>query len=203
MKTQEELWDKEYSLKQTLWGKETKSLPAVMKGKKVLELGVGNGKTLFSILKQNPKSVIAIDISEEAIKRCKETFNTKKVTFKKADARNLPFKKGDFDVVVCYYLLDNLTENERTKVIEEIRKVLKKGGYVLFEDFAVGDFREEGHKNHSTIKSTGLTCHFFSMRELIAIFKDFPSKELIQETSTPITHKPKLLRKIIRGILKN
>jgi len=62
MKNQESIWDNLYKRNLT-WKKET-ILPNILQNKSVLELGVGTGKTLHSIIRQNPKSITAIDFSE-------------------------------------------------------------------------------------------------------------------------------------------
>ena len=102
---QERIWDNLYK-NRLIWKMETMSLPNVLKGKKVLELGCGSGKTLKAIIKQGPKSLIAIDYSEEAIEGCKKILKNK-VNLIKSDARNLPFQDNSFDSVICFYILNN------------------------------------------------------------------------------------------------
>ena len=106
MKDQEIIWDCIYT-RGLFWKKSTLDLKKVMRDKTVLELGVGNGKTLKSIIAQKPKQVTAIDISSEAIKIAKECIKSDKVIFVKSDF--LKFKtKHKFEVIVCYYFLNNL-----------------------------------------------------------------------------------------------
>jgi len=106
MKNQEPIWDHLY-VRGLSWKKSTTGLKKVMRNKDVLELGVGNGKTLKSIIVQKPKKVTAIDISSEAIKMAKESIKSDKVIFVKSDF--LKFKtKHKFEVIVCYYFLNNL-----------------------------------------------------------------------------------------------
>ena len=95
---QERIWDELYSSNLS-WKKETLELPNLLKNKNVLELGVGNGKTLASILRQKPSSIIAIDFSQKSIDLCKNQFkNQKNLTLKKANL--LSFKsKVKFDVI--------------------------------------------------------------------------------------------------------
>ena len=77
MNNQKEIWNNEYRANKDKWKKETLIIPELLRGKNVLELGVGNGKTLISILKQKPGKVTAIDFSEEAINHCKSKFKFK------------------------------------------------------------------------------------------------------------------------------
>jgi MPBQ/MSBQ methyltransferase len=205
MKEQESIWDGQYKQSQQKWKLTTKTLPNLLKDKQILELGVGNGKTLNAILRQKPKSVTAIDFSEESIKQSTKTFAQQGVEFVKADVTNLPLSDSKFDVVVCYYVLNNLLEAERKKVVEEIKRVLKVGGKVLFEDFAQGDFRETETKkkieDHTIENKNGIVCHFFNVKELNLLFKDFNKLKFTKKSSEPITHKPELKRQVVSGIV--
>jgi len=205
MKNQEAIWNIEYRKNEQKWRRETINLPKFIKNKKVLEIGVGNGKTLRAILRQNPKNIVVMDFSSEALNRCKKIFHEKKISFVKANVANLPFENEEFDIIVCYYVLNNLLEKEREKAVKEINRVLKTKGKLLFEDFAVGDFRET-NKNQKTIEfhtiknKKGIICHFFELGEIKKLFNGFSAKKLAQKTFNPIIHKPKLKRKIISGI---
>ena len=181
MDGQQEVWDTYY--RRTRWKKESVRLPQVLHGKRVLELGVGNGKTLRSMLRQKPFSITAIDISGEAIKLCKKAFGDS-VELLQADATTLPFADASFDVVVCYYILNNVLQKEREKVVKEIFRVLTDGGTLLFEDFAVGDFREASEMKkvagdaHSYVKSDGRYMHYFNGEALRELFRGFTMKGL-------------------------
>lgn len=205
MINQEKLWDREYITKENLWSKETKLLPSIFKNKSVLELGVGNGKTIISIIKQNPKKLEAIDFSQNAINICKDKFSKEKANFKKADVLSLPYKDLEFDIVVCYYLLNNLTEKQRIKAVEEIYRVTKSKGIVLFEDFMAGDFRQiktkEIEKN-TIIKKNNLLAHFFTINELKVLFNKFSRVSLREITSKPIKTNQNIVRKILQGTIK-
>lgn len=202
---QEDIWNKLYKANLT-WKKETIELPNLLNDKDVLELGVGTGKTLQSILRQNPKSITAIDFSEAALKRASETFKSKKqIKFLKIDITKLPFKE-EFDVIVCYYVLNNLRIEERKKVTAQIYKSLKKGGILLFEDLAQGDFREKKKskqiETHTIERENHLICHFFSEREIKQLFSKFKEIKTEEKISNPIKSYPKLERKIIRAIIR-
>ena len=56
MKSQEYIWNELYKNRLS-WKKETKGLPNIIKGKDVLELGAGNGKTLRAIIKQSGMTI--------------------------------------------------------------------------------------------------------------------------------------------------
>ena len=49
----------------------------------------------------------------------------------KADICNLPFKENEFDVVFCNHVLEHIPED--TKAMKELYRVLKKGGFGIFQ----------------------------------------------------------------------
>ncbi len=200
MLSQKNIWNYEYSRNINKWNKETIKLPLILKGKRVLELGVGNGKTLKAIIKQKPSETIVVDFSEEAIKIVKSQFE--KVKFYDYDVRELHFSDGEFDIIVCYYLLNNMLEKDRKKAIKEIFRVLKKSGKVLFRDFAVGDYRQTGEKmeDNTILHKNGIICHFFTDDELKKLFSNFDISELKIDERFPIRKNKKIKRRIISGV---
>jgi ubiquinone/menaquinone biosynthesis C-methylase UbiE len=205
MISQEEIWDLEYKNDDNKWKKENIFLPNILKYKNVLELGVGNGKTLSSIMKQNPRAITAIDFSQEAINICKSNIKNKDISFIKADVKSLPFARETFDAIICYYLLNNLKEKEREKAVMEIKRVLKNSGIIIFEDFAVNDFRQKVGQiieTNTIVKKSGLIHHFFTQEELSNLFKDFSHINLKEKSFLPFKNKKDIQRKIIFGIIK-
>ena len=194
MRDQETIWDKLYS--QSLsWKKETANLPELLRGKSVLEVGVGNGKTLKSILKQSPKSVLAIDISQEALNLASKSIKSEKVKFQKSNIASLNFK-NELDVIVCYYTLNNLLEKERKEALASFYNALKRKGIILFEDFAAGDFRQKKKRKD------GLICHFFTKSDLESLFKKFSKIKISEKTFSPFRANHKLQRRIISAIVQ-
>jgi ubiquinone/menaquinone biosynthesis C-methylase UbiE len=178
MEPQSEIWDKLYENKLT-WHYKTE-FDGDIKGKKVLELGVGTGKTIQSLIKQKPKEIVAIDNSKEAAKMMKKQFSDK-VKIVEMDVRNMSFENNSFDVIFCYYVLNNMLKKDREKAVKEMRRVLAKKGKVYFEDFAVEDFRQCAEKAREVEKNTiqkknGLICHFFEEKEVKEMFNGFNTK---------------------------
>lgn len=185
MRNQERIWDDLYELKLT-WHYET-NFDGNVKGKKVLEIGVGTGKTLRALIKKSPAKIVAIDTSVRAVNESK-ILKSLNVGILRADVLDMPFKDGEFDVVVCNYILNNLLEKDRKKAVKEIKRVLAKKGMVYFEDFGEGDLRsEKGRKleRNTFEKSNGLICHFFKPDEVKGLFKGFSKVEIKTKTFKP------------------
>lgn len=101
----------------------------------VLDVGCGVGVFLEEFLKLGAK-VTGIDISSEAIKRCRERFGALAV-LKVQKVEEIDFPPGSFDFVssiaVCQHIVDDgLFESAVGKLAE----VVKPGGFILFMERA-------------------------------------------------------------------
>lgn len=105
--------------------------------KNVLELGCGTGLYTESLQKISTK-VMATDFSDEMIAFAKQKKGqVKNVEFLKADALNLEFNDESFDTVFMANLIHVIGNAE--KVIQESKRVLKKGGQLIITSFAINE----------------------------------------------------------------
>ena len=58
-----------------------------------------------------------------------------------ADAAQMPYEAGFFDLVICMLALHEMDGRVRSKVIGEIKRVVKRDGRILFIDFHAGSPR--------------------------------------------------------------
>ena len=116
--------------------KELIELCHIDKNSYILDVGCGVGLTACYIAKEYGCKLIAIDISEEMIKRAEERAKRRgiedKVEFKVADAQALPFEDDLFDVVISESV--NAFIENKQKAINEYKRVAKVGGYVGFNE---------------------------------------------------------------------
>ena len=201
MKNQEKIWNELYK-RGLNWRKETFNIPEFIKNKLVLELGVGNGKSLKSILDLNPRHVTAVDFSKEAIFKAKDLAKSNNVSYVTEDFIKTKIK-NKFDVIFCYYFLNNFKENDRKKIVRNIVSMLNKKGVVLFEDFGAGDIRQKGKDiEHNTVeKQNGLICHFFTKKEVKELFSDF-EVNIMEKNFSPIRKNRLIKRRIINAIIR-
>jgi ubiquinone/menaquinone biosynthesis C-methylase UbiE len=202
--SQEEIWNLEYKNSPNKWRKETLKFPQLLKNSTVLELGAGNGKTANTILKQDIKSLVCTDFSNQSISLLKSNIKDKRAIFIKANLTKLPFKDKSFDVVICYYVLNNLLEKDRIKAVKEINRVMKENAVLYFKDFAIRDFRNKNSSKKTIEKNTikngkGLLCHFFQISELKDLFKSFSKVSFKENITSPLRNKPEVKRRIISG----
>lgn len=104
---------------------------------RILEIGCGNGYTSEEIYKRlNVNSMVCIDYCDDLINIAKKR-KTKNVTYEIGDVLALKFDDSSFDIVFTERCLINLVNLEKQKMaLEEIRRILKKGGiYIMVESF--------------------------------------------------------------------
>ncbi len=123
----------------------------------MLELGCGTGHwTNFFV--NHGFNVTATDISDEMLKFAK--LKNIEAEFIKADSQNIPFPDNSFSVVSSITMLEFV--NDQDKVINEIYRVLKPGGWLILG--CLNKFSELGKnkENDETFKD----AKFLSIEEL-------------------------------------
>lgn len=100
-------------------------------GKRILDLGVGGGRTTPFLLELS-SNYVGVDYSRHMIERCRERFPG--VTFDIVDARDLSrFPDQSFDFALFSHSGIDAVEHEgRLKVLSEVRRVLCEGGLFVF-----------------------------------------------------------------------
>ncbi|MEL6149586.1 MAG: class I SAM-dependent methyltransferase [Chloroflexota bacterium] len=99
----------------------------------VLDIATGGGHTALK-LAPHVKSVVASDITQKMLDAA-EAFITPQadnVTFKLADAEDLPFEDATFDVVTCRIAPHHFPDI--FKFVLESTRVLKRGGVLVVQD---------------------------------------------------------------------
>ena len=119
-------------------------IPNLLEGKKILDLGCGTGKDVYTIsqLIGEEGKVIGVDMTEQQLSVAKkhQIYHQKEFKLKKS---NVEFHQGfiedlsfladeSIDIVVSNCVI-NLSDNKE-KLFKEIFRVLKKGGELCFAD---------------------------------------------------------------------
>lgn len=105
-------------------------------GERVLDIGCGTGEQAVYFAKKGA-IVAGIDINPKMVgcalkKKEKEGPN---IYFQGGDATDLPFLDPVFDLAVISLVLHEIESKDRDKVISEMKRVVKKGGRLIFIDF--------------------------------------------------------------------
>ncbi len=98
---------------------------------KILDLGCGVGRTT-KYLADKGFEVVGVEIVEDMVKRAKKLYPS--VKFEVGDACKLNHKTEEFDVVFFSFNgLDYIyPESKRVVALQEIERVLKRGGYFVY-----------------------------------------------------------------------
>lgn len=97
----------------------------------VLDIGCADGtftKVLFD--KTRARKIIGIDVMRGSIEFAKKRFaKNKRMSFRVADAHNLPFKNNYFAALFCLEALEHVVNP--LQVLQEINRVIKENGYAV------------------------------------------------------------------------
>jgi len=126
-------------------------LYADMRKIRILEIGCGWGHTLrmFVDLGALPGNCFGVDLNKHFIEKAREI--NPGMHFNTADASALEFDTRSFDIVCQFYALSSiLDQNVRKKITAEMIRVIKKDGFIIWEDAAsrrdVFYYKKEGRK---------------------------------------------------------
>lgn len=106
------------------------------KGKKVLEIGLGQGADAEQIIRRGAV-YSGVDLTSEAAKRTETRFHLKNLeyeTVKQGSVLNLPFDDDYFDIVFSHGVLHHVPEIKQAQ--KEIHRVLKSSGALVVMFYA-------------------------------------------------------------------
>ncbi|MDD2921898.1 MAG: glycosyltransferase [Anaerolineales bacterium] len=103
---------------------------------KILEMGCGDGGVLTEFLNFGapPRNLYGIDLLADRLSHACAQLQTSHLA--NADGQNIPFAAQSFDLVLQYTALSSILDSQiRKGVAEEMLRVLKNNGAVLWYDF--------------------------------------------------------------------
>ena len=112
--------------------------PVLERAQKIIDVGVGTGYLLSQLVEvtNEKQEIIAVDLSQQMLKNSqsyleKNELSVARISFEKADSRDLPWSDNAFDLYVSSYLFDLLPEAELKQTILEMERVLRPDGYAI------------------------------------------------------------------------
>ena len=118
------------------WRKATTKIIAPRPGMKILDLAAGTGSSSEPLAAAGA-DVIPADFSEGMLEAGRKA--RPHLAFTKADALNLPFANGEFDVATISFGLRNTQNTE--KALAEMLRVVKSGGHLIVAEFSSPTWR--------------------------------------------------------------
>ena len=168
----------------------------------ILDLGCGSGNDTLYLINKG-KKVISCDQSENAIKNINknfpEIFDSK--CFNMLDG--FPFPDKYCDLIIADLCLHYFREKDTFKIINEIKRILKENGHLIFRlnsindiNYGAGSGIEIEHHLYTT--SDNRLKRFFDKDDILYFFKDFHIEYLNEE----IMKRYKLPKKLYLGCVK-
>ena len=109
-------------------------------GDEVADVGCGRGYFTFRIAKAvgEKGKVLAVDISDRAVRSVRERAQREKLDHVKAlksDPADAKLPAGEMDAALLCLVLHHASEDDRQPLVESIARGLKPGGYLFVLDF--------------------------------------------------------------------
>lgn len=128
---------------------------------KALDLAMGEGRNAVYLAKKG-FDVVGVDISDVAVKKSRRLAAENGVRFKAviADLNKYQIVPESYDVIMVFFFLNRqLTSN--------IKKGLKKGGVVIFENYTLGQLKYDKTQNREYLLNAGELKTMFSGMEIL------------------------------------
>ena len=103
-----------------------------LEGRTVLDIGCGTGAWTSLFQKFNCPNLVGVDFSRAMIKKAEKKYP--QLSFFEMTAEDLSdFKDNQFDIVTASYVLHGIKEDERKKILLEMKRIAKNA--VVIHDF--------------------------------------------------------------------
>lgn len=165
-------YNSKYSNKEFYWGLKPNnlivdSIQYLPKNAKVLDLGCGEGRDSF-VLAKNNFNVVAVDYSEEGIRKLNEFAQKEKLKIKVdvSDVKSYLQDCEKFDAIFAMNILQFIDEKNIFKIIKQIQQKTKLNGLNVITSFLA-----ETPEQKEMILSKGR--YFFDEGELKELYKDW------------------------------
>lgn len=100
---------------------------------RILDAGCGSGIVTAYLAQQFPDAEVhGCDRSEDRVSRAREEHAS--LSFELENLAQLSYADDSFDLVVCRYVVQHLSKDERLNVLRELLRVLKPGGNLFIVD---------------------------------------------------------------------
>jgi len=102
----------------------------------VLELASGTGSVTKQLLAHLPSGahLTATDLEPDMLEVARQKVTATNISWDVVDMTNIPYIDGQYDLIVCQFGL--MLVPEKLKALTEMRRVLKKGGRLVFSVWA-------------------------------------------------------------------
>lgn len=158
------------------------------KNTRILDLGCGAGRHVYFMASEKIDTY-GLDISSEGIINAQKYIENAGLNakLKIGSVDLIPFDDNFFDGIICYGVLYYCKKNEIQKAVNEIYRVLKKGGKGLLIVRNKSDYRfgkgieieqntfiiDEQNESNRAFNENSMIMHFFERDEVEKLFDQF------------------------------
>lgn len=143
-------------------------LSAKAAGKKILEIGCGDGYGAY-YLAQAAQEVTGIDYENEVILRAQDKYKSSNLKFITMEATDLRFEDGAFDIICSFQVIEHIPEENLPRYLSEIRRALKDNGSFYLSTLNLA----HNMKSPVTYKKNQAHCKEFRLPELKGLLSSF------------------------------
>ena len=115
-----------------------------VENKTILEAGCGAGTMTKFLLSNKAAEVIAVSNRKEDLEYCKEQLDDdriNRVRLTEGDLTDIPqIPSSSVDIVTAYFLFNVVNPFDLERILNEIERILKKGGVLVVIDYTPFDF---------------------------------------------------------------
>lgn len=152
----------------------------------VIDLGCGSGNDTLYLIEKG-KTVIPCDQSTNAIENIKKNFPEVEQAKCFDMSKGLPFEDNLTDIIIGDLSLHYFTEQQTFKILDEIKRVLKPNGLLLFRVNSVKDVNYgagEGKELEPHLYETddGRYKRFFDVEDIEKFFSSWEKLYMREET---------------------
>lgn len=122
--------------------------------KNILEIGCGEGKNLIYLAENFKLKCFGIEPSEKAIKYGQDVIRSKgiaDVELLQGTSDDLPYEENSMDFVILGFCMCWVDRRYLLKTAAEVDRILKRGGFLLIEDFDVPNPIQRTYKHNANV----------------------------------------------------
>jgi SAM-dependent methyltransferase len=135
----------------------------IRSGQRVLEIGCGTGNLAILVKRLHPSAVVVgLDPDPKALARARRKAGREalSVELDRGFAEELPYLDASFDRVLSAFMFHHLGPDEKERLLQETRRVLKPGASLHLVDFGGAKLRSDGFIARLSHRSERLRDNF-------------------------------------------
>lgn len=101
---------------------------------RVLDVATGTGAQARAFA-ERAGEVVGVDLSESMLRVARAKSPPANLSFRQADATDLPFQDGSFDVACISFALHEMPRSIRARVLAEMARVTRRDGAIVLVDY--------------------------------------------------------------------